>query len=60
VKDKAEVLKDVESLTQIKNELTGQLAEMTTELEKERSKVHQLQIELTKHGVSFAKPLAPS
>ncbi|XP_062575712.1 G kinase-anchoring protein 1-like [Saccostrea cucullata] len=48
MKDKAEVLMQVDQLTQVKDELTDQVAELTAELEKERSKVHSLKSELDK------------
>ena len=51
VKEKAEILQQVDSLTQIKDELTSQVASLTTELEKERSKVHSLQNEHSKAKV---------
>ena len=51
VKEKAEILQQVDSLTQIKDELTSQVASLTTELEKERSTVHSLQKEHSKAKV---------
>ena len=51
MKEKAEILQQVDSLTQIKDELTSQVASLTTELEKERSKVHSLQNEHIKTKV---------
>lgn len=48
MKDKAEVLMQVDQLTQVKDELTEQVAELTAELEKERSKVHSLKSEVEK------------
>lgn len=52
VKEKADILEQVESLTSVKDELTTQLQTLTSELEKEKSKVHSLQNELTKYKVS--------
>ncbi|ESO88158.1 hypothetical protein LOTGIDRAFT_234719 [Lottia gigantea] len=54
MKDKTEVLLQVEELSHVKDELTDQIcfywevAELTAELEKERSKVHSLKSELDK------------
>ncbi|KAK3603107.1 hypothetical protein CHS0354_027891 [Potamilus streckersoni] len=48
MKDKAEVLMQVEQLTQIKDELTDQVQELTAELEKERSKNHGLKADFDK------------
>ena len=48
VKEKAEILQQVNTLTQIKDELTEQVTNLTCDLEKERSKVHSLQNEITK------------
>ncbi|XP_045216554.1 G kinase-anchoring protein 1-like [Mercenaria mercenaria] len=48
MKDKAEVLMQVDQLTGVKDELTEQVSELTAELEKERSKVHSLKAELDK------------
>ncbi|XP_048738349.1 G kinase-anchoring protein 1-like [Ostrea edulis] len=48
MKDKAEVLMQVDQLTQVKDELTEQVSELTADLEKERSKVHSLKSELDK------------
>ena len=53
VKEKAEVLQQVDQLTQIKDELTSQVSSLTSDLEKERSKVHALQNEITKLKVSL-------
>lgn len=52
MKDKSEILQQVDSLASIKDELTSQMADMSTELEKEKSKVHSLQNELSKAKVS--------
>lgn len=43
MKEKAEIIQQVELLNQIKIELTAQVTSLTSELEKERSKVHALQ-----------------
>lgn len=56
VKEKAEILQQVDSLTQIKDELTSQVTSLTTELEKERSKVHTL-LNDAKAKVSFLSML---
>ncbi len=48
VKDKSLVLEELEQLRTVQTELTQQVADLTTELEKERSKVHSLQSELEK------------
>lgn len=48
MKDKAEVLMQVDQLTEVKDELTEQVTELTAELEKERSKVHTMKAELDK------------
>jgi len=49
MKDKSEILLQVDDLTSIKNELSEQLAEMHTALEQERSKVSSLKSELDKY-----------
>ncbi|KAL5005047.1 hypothetical protein ScPMuIL_018503 [Solemya velum] len=48
MKDKAKVLMQVDQLSQVRDELTEQVGEMTAELEKERSKNHGLKMELEK------------
>ncbi|KAL4227883.1 identical protein binding [Mactra antiquata] len=48
MKDKAEVLMQVDQLTGVKDELTEQVSELTADLEKERSKVHSLKAEVDK------------
>eukprot|EP00916_Digyalum_oweni_P022048 GHVL01036577.1.p1 GENE.GHVL01036577.1~~GHVL01036577.1.p1 ORF type:complete len:278 (+),score=60.66 GHVL01036577.1:1673-2506(+) len=45
MKDKASILVQVEELTTVKDELTEQVATLTADLEKERSKVHALKLE---------------
>ncbi|XP_055863976.1 G kinase-anchoring protein 1-like isoform X1 [Biomphalaria glabrata] len=55
MKDKAQVLLQVDELTLVKDELTEQVSTLTAELEKEKSKNHALKAELdkvkpTKHG----------
>ncbi|XP_064607966.1 G kinase-anchoring protein 1-like [Liolophura sinensis] len=55
MKDKAEVLLQIDELLQVKDELTEQVTLLTADLEKERSKVHGLKSELdrmkgSKHG----------
>lgn len=45
VKDKAEVLMEVERLQTIKDELSTEVASLHTQLEQERSKVRQLTAE---------------
>ncbi len=52
VKDKSLVLEELEQLRTVQTELTQQVADLTTELEKERSKVHSLQSELEKQQKS--------
>ncbi|XP_078735361.1 G kinase-anchoring protein 1 isoform X2 [Lampetra fluviatilis] len=49
MKEKSDVLLQVEELTNIKNELTQQVSDLHTALEQERSKVKTLQAELVKH-----------
>ena len=49
VKDKSSVLEELEQLRNVQTELTQQVADLTTELEKERSKVHALKTDLDKH-----------
>ena len=46
VKDKADLLLEVENLSVIKNELTSEVSELHECLEKERSKVSKLKDEL--------------
>ncbi|XP_046559043.1 G kinase-anchoring protein 1-like [Haliotis rubra] len=48
MKDKAQVLMQLEDLTQVRDELTEQVSQLTAELEKEKSKVHGLKSELDK------------
>ncbi|XP_052797271.1 G kinase-anchoring protein 1-like [Mya arenaria] len=48
MKDKAEVLMQVHQLTEVKDELTDQVADLTAELEKERSKLHAAKSEIEK------------
>lgn len=50
IRDKAEILVQVEELLQIKDELAKEVSELSVALEQERSKVHQLQSELKKQG----------
>ncbi|XP_064474400.1 G kinase-anchoring protein 1-like [Ornithodoros turicata] len=50
MKDKAEILKNYEELSQVKDELTQEVMELHAALEQERSKVHSLQTELKKPG----------
>ena len=57
MKEKAEVLMQVQQLSEVKDELTQQVQELTGELEKERSKVHSLKSELDKvkgHGTKHS------
>ncbi|XP_071167901.1 G kinase-anchoring protein 1-like [Mytilus edulis] len=57
MKEKAEVLMQVQQLSEVKDELTQQVQELTGELEKERSKVHSLKTELDKikgHGTKHS------
>ncbi|XP_052100727.1 G kinase-anchoring protein 1-like [Mytilus californianus] len=57
MKEKAEVLMQVQQLSDVKDELTQQVQELTGELEKERSKVHSLKTELDKikgHGTKHS------
>ncbi len=49
VKDKALVLEELEQLRAVQTELTQQVTDLTSELERERSKVHALRAELDKH-----------
>lgn len=48
MREKAEILVQIEQLTCVKDELTEQVKEYHTALEQERSKVHSLQTELKK------------
>merc|ERR1712212_1055810 len=48
MKEKSEILLQVDELTNVKNELSEELADMHTQLEQERSKVSTLKLELTK------------
>lgn len=48
MKDKRSVLMELEGLKQVRDELTQTVGELTTDLEKERSKVHALKAELDK------------
>lgn len=50
VREKAEILLEVDKLSQEKVDLTAQVAQLHTSLEQERSKVHSLQNELKKSG----------
>lgn len=50
MQDKAEILRDFEEVTQVKDELTQQVTELHAALEQERSKVRSLQLELKKSG----------
>ncbi|XP_033750166.1 G kinase-anchoring protein 1-like [Pecten maximus] len=48
MKDKAEVLMQVNQLGEVRDELTEQVTSLTAELEKERSKVHALKADIEK------------
>ncbi|XP_060064097.1 G kinase-anchoring protein 1-like [Ylistrum balloti] len=48
MKDKAEVLMQVNQLGEVRDELTEQVTSLTAELEKERSKVHALKADIDK------------
>ena len=48
MKDKKAVLVEVEQLKSIRDELTTEVASLTTDLEKERSSVRSLKDEITK------------
>ncbi|OWF53949.1 G kinase-anchoring protein 1-like [Mizuhopecten yessoensis] len=48
MKDKAEVLMQVNQLGEVRDELTEQVTNLTAELEKERSKVHALKADIDK------------
>ncbi|XP_059176575.1 G kinase-anchoring protein 1-like [Physella acuta] len=48
MKDKAQVLLQVDELTAVKDELTDQVTSLTAELEKEKSKNHSMKAELDK------------
>ena len=52
MKDKSLVLEELEQLRNVQSELTQQVTDLTTELEKERSKVHALKTDLEKHEKS--------
>ena len=52
MKDKKSVLVENEQLKSIRNELTEEVTNLTTELEKERSSVRSLKDELAKVKVS--------
>ncbi|GFU41491.1 g kinase-anchoring protein 1 [Nephila pilipes] len=49
MREKAEILLQIDQLISVKDELTDQLSEYHTALEQERSKVHALQMELKKY-----------
>ncbi len=49
------MLEELEQLRNVQAELTQQVTELTTELEKERSKVHALKAELEKHEIGKNK-----
>ncbi|XP_076338105.1 G kinase-anchoring protein 1-like isoform X2 [Tachypleus tridentatus] len=49
MRDKAEILVQVERITQVKDELTEEISGLKASLEQERSKVHALQTELRKY-----------
>ncbi|XP_013775436.1 G kinase-anchoring protein 1-like isoform X2 [Limulus polyphemus] len=49
MRDKAEILVQVERITQVKDELTEEISDLKASLEQERSKVHALQTELRKY-----------
>lgn len=55
MQDKAEILRDFEEVTQVKDELTQQVTELHAALEQERSKVRQLQQDLKKGGRKEAR-----
>ncbi|XP_065671127.1 G kinase-anchoring protein 1 isoform X2 [Hydra vulgaris] len=55
MKEKYEILLQVEQLTVVKNELSEQLAEMHVALEQERSKVSALKSEVNKYQTSRTK-----
>jgi chromosome segregation ATPase len=48
MKEKSELLEQIEELTQTKAELTSQISEISTNYEQEKSKVHQLENEIKK------------
>jgi hypothetical protein len=50
MREKAEILLEVDKLTQEKTDLSAQVAQLHTNCEQERSKVHNLQNELKKSG----------
>lgn len=52
MKEKAEILQQLETLNSIKDEMTLQLSSLSSELEKEKSRVHYLENELQKSKVS--------
>ena len=51
VKDKTKILMELDELREVRDELTEEVTSLTSELEKERSKVHQLQGEINKQKV---------
>ncbi len=54
MKDKKSVLVELEQLKSVGDELTQEVAHLTTELEKERSQVHALKEELSKENKAAA------
>jgi len=55
MKDKADILLQIEELTSVKDELSSELTEMHSALEQERSKVSALKLELTKYQTGRSK-----
>eukprot|EP00795_Rhopilema_esculentum_P005949 gene5949-11302_t len=55
MRDKSEILQQIETLTNIKDELSSELSEMHSLLEQERSRVSILKLELAKSQVGRAK-----
>uniref|UniRef100_T1JDZ6 G kinase-anchoring protein 1 n=1 Tax=Strigamia maritima TaxID=126957 RepID=T1JDZ6_STRMM len=51
MREKAEILIQVDQLTRVKDELTQEISELHQALEQEKSKVHSLQTELKKYQV---------
>jgi len=49
MREKAEILQQVEALTNVKDELSSEILELHSQLEQERSKVSALKIELAKY-----------
>ncbi len=57
VKEKTEILLELDELKSVRDELTEEVTSLTSELEKERSKVHALKSEVEKDHKAKVSPL---